>query len=102
MGELPTETCENCGRVIGKLETPRAFDGHVVCAECHARLAKSPATRELNWDRELASESERTLRRMEGSQRFWVRVLLYGAAVAVIIYILNTARQHNIDRILNP
>lgn len=29
-----TETCENCGRKIGKLETPRLFQERVVCHQC--------------------------------------------------------------------
>jgi hypothetical protein len=33
-----TETCENCARPIGNLETPRLHDGHVVCPECGDRL----------------------------------------------------------------
>jgi hypothetical protein len=32
------ETCANCGRTIGKLETPHVHNEHVVCAECHGRL----------------------------------------------------------------
>jgi hypothetical protein len=28
------EQCENCGRTIGKLETPHVHDGHIVCAQC--------------------------------------------------------------------
>ena len=31
--------CENCGRDIGKLEMPRLWQNHVVCAECASRLA---------------------------------------------------------------
>ena len=38
---ISVETCENCGRTIGKLETPRIWDEHVVCAACHDILAKS-------------------------------------------------------------
>jgi predicted amidophosphoribosyltransferase len=30
--------CENCGRSIGKLETPYIRDDHVVCAECFRQL----------------------------------------------------------------
>jgi hypothetical protein len=33
------EQCENCGRTIGKLETPMVYRDSVVCPECHARLA---------------------------------------------------------------
>jgi hypothetical protein len=37
------EHCENCGRVIGQLETPRVYRQRVVCAECHDRLTAAPA-----------------------------------------------------------
>ncbi len=37
------ETCDNCGRQIGRLETPHVLGNHVVCAECLARL--SPPSR---------------------------------------------------------
>lgn len=32
--------CFNCGRRIGRLETPHLWDGHVVCYECRERLEK--------------------------------------------------------------
>lgn len=32
------EVCDNCGRSIGRLETPYAHGQHVVCGECYARL----------------------------------------------------------------
>lgn len=38
------ETCENCGRVIGALETPHIHDEHVVCAECADRLKQPSVT----------------------------------------------------------
>ena len=40
------ETCENCHRQIGDLETPYVFNDHIVCKECHKMLseAESPAT----------------------------------------------------------
>ena len=34
------ETCRNCGRAIGKLETPQVWKDAIVCGECHARLTK--------------------------------------------------------------
>jgi len=37
------ETCENCGREIGKLEKAYLWQDHVVCADCHARLAAQSA-----------------------------------------------------------
>ena len=39
MVSVATETCENCGRGIGRLEAPHLHDGHVVCADCAKRLA---------------------------------------------------------------
>ena len=40
MGTLmETETCENCGRTIGKLERAHVYDGHVVCGDCIRRLS---------------------------------------------------------------
>jgi hypothetical protein len=38
MSNTTTEVCENCGKPIGKLETPRVHDDHVVCPECWRRL----------------------------------------------------------------
>src|SRR5438270_2514435 len=35
------EKCENCGRVIGKLEQPYVWRKHVVCAQCHAHLGRA-------------------------------------------------------------
>src|SRR5438552_16215297 len=38
------DTCENCGRTIGKLEQAFVFQQSPVCAECYARLAKPHST----------------------------------------------------------
>jgi hypothetical protein len=35
------DKCENCGRVIGRLETPQLHDDHIVCVECKERLLKA-------------------------------------------------------------
>lgn len=32
------EQCANCGKIIGKLETPHVFNGAVVCAACSTVL----------------------------------------------------------------
>lgn len=39
MANNTVEICENCGRVIGKLETPMVWNGHVVCKGCRDALA---------------------------------------------------------------
>lgn len=36
------EQCANCGRVIGKLETPHIWQVHVVCAACSTALSVYP------------------------------------------------------------
>lgn len=35
---MTMETCANCNRSIGNLETPYVHDGHVVCVECKSKL----------------------------------------------------------------
>lgn len=35
------EECANCGRMIGRLETPCVFRDEVVCAECFSRLSSA-------------------------------------------------------------
>lgn len=34
------ETCENCGKTIGSLETPHLHKDHVVCHACKKALAE--------------------------------------------------------------
>lgn len=36
------ECCANCGRRIGKLETPHIYEQHVVCADCISSLNRTP------------------------------------------------------------
>ena len=50
------ETCENCNRTIGKLETAMSFTStqgttHTVCPQCHARLSPPPPA--TNWPRAI-------------------------------------------------
>jgi uncharacterized membrane protein/ribosomal protein L37AE/L43A len=35
--------CENCGRLIGKLETPAVWRDHIVCTGCRETLAQGAA-----------------------------------------------------------
>jgi hypothetical protein len=34
--------CGNCGREIGKLEKAYVYKGHIVCADCYAKLKNQP------------------------------------------------------------
>jgi hypothetical protein len=38
---MERETCQNCGREIGGLETPYVYREHVVCAACHGVLVSA-------------------------------------------------------------
>ncbi len=37
--DIVQQTCANCGRPIGQLESAHSFGGHQVCGECLSRLA---------------------------------------------------------------
>lgn len=39
------KTCENCESKIGALEAPMQWDGHTVCAPCHAKLSSASSVR---------------------------------------------------------
>lgn len=39
------QTCENCESKIGALEKPLQWDGHTVCAPCHAKLSSASSTK---------------------------------------------------------
>jgi hypothetical protein len=41
------ETCENCHKAIGALETPHLWRQHVVCAKCHRELADGSTPAQL-------------------------------------------------------
>lgn len=48
------EQCANCGSMIGNLETPYVFNGHIVCGTCYQKLAgATPVVRSATTD-ELA------------------------------------------------
>jgi len=36
--DAPNDKCENCGRAIGRLETPQIWQEHVVCNQCAKTL----------------------------------------------------------------
>jgi hypothetical protein len=44
--------CENCGAAIGKLETPRVYGDHVVCATCAPKVHQANAPAPVVAERE--------------------------------------------------
>jgi hypothetical protein len=39
---MENEVCENCGRVIGKLEQAFVYESHIVCKQCYKHLYQEP------------------------------------------------------------
>jgi len=69
------ETCDNCGRVIGKLETPHLLHGeHVVCADCYQRLHPQPPVQTI----------EATAKLWKAVQAIGVLGILVGVVMLVI------------------
>lgn len=40
MGNPGMQQCENCDRIIGRLEQAQEVNGHIVCSECYDRLTR--------------------------------------------------------------
>jgi DNA-directed RNA polymerase subunit RPC12/RpoP len=40
MATSSIEKCANCGKPIGKLETPHVLKDEIICADCHSRLSE--------------------------------------------------------------
>ena len=85
MPTLGLETCENCRRVIGRLETPQVYADHIVCAECYARLTSKPATQDKFSDPQANAQAARTMFRVF----FWI------IAGAVILHLLSEIQWAN-------
>ena len=79
------EHCANCGRPIGKLETPHLFQEHVVCAECEARLSRQSNPRPIEEMQPI------DMRRVEKITLRVVVVVLLALAVLYEIWVLATS-----------
>jgi hypothetical protein len=44
---MENEVCENCGRVVGKLEQAFVYEGHIVCKQCNEKLQDERQALEL-------------------------------------------------------
>ena len=54
MAGVMLEVCENCGRQIGKLETPMVWKERVVCGKCH-KVLRGGGHAEENRNGDVAS-----------------------------------------------
>jgi hypothetical protein len=70
------ESCEVCGRQIGKLETPHLYKDRVVCRECHGGLSQSPNVPHAGVQRKSAQLPKPVA---------ILCVLLFGAMMGVVI-----------------
>lgn len=54
------EKCDNCGSVIGNLETPHVWNSRIVCGSCHGRLSQAVPVLPVNYA--VASNSRSGIR----------------------------------------
>lgn len=79
-----SETCANCGRGIGKLETPRVFEGNVVCPECWGRLEQERALSALSY---ASTPPAPPRRRQRGVSVFLIGGrIVFGGATALLLW----------------
>lgn len=78
------EECSNCGRVIGKLETPRVFEGNVVCAACWGVLTAQ--TEPVGY--EAGVDTSRRLRPRQGGFSVFLIAgrIVFGGATAFLLW----------------
>lgn len=86
--KVGSENCENCGRIIGKLEAAHVVNEHVVCDECNERL-RSKSAKELPYAtaqlQQLPSDS-RPVQIIEATAKSWKLIqaaTVLGMAVAI-------------------
>jgi ribosome-binding protein aMBF1 (putative translation factor) len=48
---MRTETCQNCGRIIGKLEQAYIYQNHIVCNQCYSTLTSKAVSSDTNNDK---------------------------------------------------
>lgn len=51
-------SCENCGRTIGRLEPLQVWDNHLVCPDCHDKLARPKPVEPVRPTRGRGSRSK--------------------------------------------
>jgi hypothetical protein len=73
------DACENCGRTIGKLETPHVFENHVVCGDCLGKL--TPRTLEYSIG---SRPSSATVQTIEATSKRWKLFQVLGVVGIVI------------------
>lgn len=100
--QATAETCDNCGRVIGKLETPYVHGEHVVCADCYQRLHPQPQAVAYatppQYAPQHAAAPHPPVQTIEATAKLWKAVQAIGVLdilVGVVMLIIGIQTQGN-------
>jgi len=80
--------CENCGRSIGRLESPHIYENHVVCPECEARLKLATGQAPLAVDYSGAAHTELQPVVIEKTHKAWKAMQAIGFSLFVVGIVL--------------
>ncbi|HVX85298.1 MAG TPA: hypothetical protein VH253_10985 [Phycisphaerae bacterium] len=90
----PPQSCANCSRIIGKLESAQTFNGEVVCFECAGRLAqqsagaapyRSPSPSPISAPSPAVTESAVANGIVRAAVGLFIVLALLGAALAIAV-----------------
>lgn len=87
---MADDICENCGRKIGKLETPYLHREHVVCHECNERLNPSP----LAYAAPVANVVAPQVQTIEQTSKLWKGQILMACLVMLaspVLWVIGVA-----------
>jgi hypothetical protein len=94
------EQCENCGRLIGNLETPHLYNEHIVCATCAQVLTSAPPAPTLPAPTPPAPPAEVIVFQREGVVVSNTHVALHGRQIPLghILSVKTERRSFSIAR----
>jgi uncharacterized membrane protein YvbJ len=84
---MAEEFCENCGQMIGKLQTAYVFKGHVVCCGCEQKL-KSEGTDKIPPENK-PTETVKELKEINKSTSFLATVVWIIIILIFLAFIIN-------------
>jgi hypothetical protein len=78
------ERCENCGREIGKLETPMLWNDRIVCVKCRIALAEAYVASQAHPLQYAQPAPEHSVQTIEKTGKKWKRQMLFAAGLCII------------------
>ena len=86
---MNVENCSNCGRVIGKLEQAYAWQNHILCKECYAKLSNPTVAQPIPADVHTPTIQPPPQRSIVKSTLIVMATIIASViAVSVVIYII--------------